>query len=480
MTSFDTPILVIGAGPAGISAALEVARHGVCVTVLDEGKKPGGQIFRQSPDGFKVKEASLDSKLLDKHYFTGKKLMAQLGDMGELIRVIQDALVWGIFPGNQVLFARDGKTHSVTFQKLILAEGAFERSLPFPGWTLPGIYTAGGAQTLLHTYQVAPGSRVLLSGTGPIQLVLANRLIQAGVEVVAVLEAASLIDSIQHTKLSLFPSAIRQFGLVKEGLGYLKGIYDKKIPLLRSHAIIEARGTNRVTSALYAKLDSNWKPLPGTEQEVHVDAVCLGYGFISSTRLSHICGCRHEYDRTLGCYVPQHDQYMESSVGGVFVAGDSAGVAGHLVAIDEGRLAAIRACSQLDAVSQKVEKACASPIFKRLKSLRAFEDTLNEVCAIRPGLYHRITDETIVCRCEEITAGEVRNTVSFNRNVDVNELKKITRAGMGFCQGRSCGSTISALVALEKKIPIEEMGFITYQEPAKPMRWGEMVMEDDH
>lgn len=477
MSSSDAQILIIGAGPAGISAALEAVNNKVQVTVLDEGKKIGGQIFRQVPDGFGINENKLDSKLLDKHYFSGKKLISQLDNSRNGVKVIQDATAWGILPGNEVLYTKDGKTHSIKYKKLILAEGAYERSLPFPGWTLPGVYLTGGAQSLLTTYQVAPGSKVLLSGTGPIQLVMANNLIRAGVEVVAVLEAASILDSVSNAKISLLSSAIRQMGLIKEGIQYLKGIYDKKIPFLRSHAIIEARGTDRVTSAVYAKLDSNWKPIPGTEKEVQIDAVCVGYGFISSTRLSRLCGCEHEYDRILGCYIPKHDEYMESSVSGVFVAGDSAGVAGHIVAIEEGRLAAIRACCQLDAVNRQTEKRLTDPIFKKLKSLRAFEDMLNKACSIKPGLYSRITDETIICRCEEITAGEIRNTVSINRNIDVNEIKKITRAGMGFCQGRSCSATIAALIALEKNIPVEEMGFITYQEPAKPIRWGEMVID---
>lgn len=475
MYSSDEQIVIIGAGPAGISAALEAVQNNVHVTILDEGEKAGGQIFRQSPEGFEVHEDSLDRKLLDKHYFTGKKLVNKLDNATPNLDIVQNALVWGIFPEKEVLFTKDGKTHSIKCKKLILAEGAYERSIPFPGWTLPGVYTTGGAQTLLKTYRVAPGNKVLLSGTGPIQLALANNLIRAGVEVVAVLEAASILGSIKKTKLNVLPSTIGQYSLIKEGIGYLKGIYNKKIPLLRSHAIIEARGTDRVSSAIYAQLDSNWKPIPGTEKEVDVDAVCIGYGFISSTRLSHICGCQHEYSRTLGCYIPAHDQYMESSISDIFVAGDSAGVAGHLVAIEEGRLAAIRACCQLNALSPQVAKRRSASIFKKLKGLRIFEDTLNEVCSIRPGLYNRITDETIVCRCEEITAGELRNTISINRNVDVNELKKITRAGMGFCQGRSCGATIAALVALEKNIPIEEMGYLTYQEPVKPIRWGEMV-----
>jgi thioredoxin reductase len=477
MANYDTQTVIIGAGPAGISAALEAAKNGVQVTLIDEGKKIGGQFYKQFPDGFSVDKNYLDKKFLDKNYFEGKKFIDQVKDASKNIKIIENALVWGIYPDNEVVFIKDNKSNSIKCKKLILAEGAYERSIPFPGWTLPGVYTTGGAQTILHTYRVVPGSKVLLSGTGPIQLVLANNLIRAGVEVVAVLESASVIDSFKNMKLKYIPSVVRQFDLIKDGLSYLNGIRKKTIPYLRSHAVIEARGTNKVNSAIYAQLDSNWKPIPGTEKEVFVDAICLGYGFISSTRLSHISGCEHEYDRTLGCFIPKHDNYMESSVSGVFVAGDSAGVAGHLVAIEEGHLAGIRACRQLDTINQKEEQRLTAPIFKKLKSLRCFEAALNEACAIRAGLYHRITDDTIVCRCEEITAGEIRNTVSFNRNIDVNELKKITRAGMGFCQGRSCGATIAALVALEKNIPIEEMGFINYQEPAKPIRWGDMVAE---
>lgn len=477
MGTLDTQIAVIGGGPAGIAAALEVAKSGVHVTLLEEGKKLGGQIYKQFPDGFTIDESCLDERCLDKNYFEGKQFINQIKNLSPNITIIENALVWGIFPEKEIVFIKNNKSNSLKCKKLILAEGAYERSIPFPGWTLPGVYTTGGAQTLLQTYRVLPGSKVLLSGTGPIQLVLANQLVRAGVEVVAVLESASILDSVLKMKMKYMPSAIRQFDLIKDGIKYLKDLRKAKVPFLRSHAIIEVHGTDEVNTAIYAKLNSNWEPIPGTEKEVVVDAVCLGYGFISSTRLSNLSGCEHRYDSTLCCWIPKHNKHMETSVDGVFVAGDSAGVAGHLVAIEEGRLAGIRASRQLDAITQQEENRRISSILKKLKGLRGFEGVLNEACAIRPGLYSRITDDTTICRCEEVTAGEIRNISSFDRDIDLNEIKKITRAGMGYCQGRTCMSTIAAMVSIEKKIPIEEMGYLNYQEPTKPIRLGEMIRE---
>ena len=393
------------------------------------------------------------------------------------ITIIENALVWGIFPEKEIVFAKNNKSTSLKCKKLILSEGTYERPMPFPGWTLPGVYAAGGAQQLLQKFRVLPGSRVLLSGTGPFQLVVANQLIRAGVEVVAVLESASILNSFLKMRMKYIPSALRQFGLIKDGIVYLNGVRKAKVPYLRSHAIIEARGTDEVNTVIYAKLNGNWEPITGTEKEVVVDAVCLGYGFISSTRLSHLAGCKHSYDSILGCWIPKHNKHMETSVDGVFVAGDSAGVAGHLVAIEEGRLAGIRASFQLQAITQQEEKHRTSSIFKKLKSLRVFEGLLNEACAIRPGLYSRITDSTTLCRCEEITAGEIRKIKSLDRDIDLNEIKKITRAGMGYCQGRMCMSTIAAITSIDKKIQIENLGYFNYQEPTKPMRLGEMLRE---
>ena len=463
MNNVDVDICIIGGGPAGMTAALEAVKIGIPVLLIDERTALGGQIFRQFPYGFQINEDQLDKKYLDKDYLDGQKFIKEIDAYKDKFEILSDSLVWGIFPEREIAYIRDEKNKTFTCKKLILAEGVYERPLPFPGWTLPGVISAGGAQSLVKTQRVLPGKKILLSGTGPLQLVLANQLISAGAEVVAVLEASSTMGFKHLTKLW------KNLSLVKEGLGYLNNLRKAGVPFLRAHAIVEASGEESVSGAKYAQLDKNWAPIAGTEKEVEIDTICVGYGFISSTRLSHYCGCDHRYDSMLRSWVPNYNEDMETSVDGIFVAGDCAGVAGHLVAIEEGRIAGIRASQQLGAIPKKEADERSAPIYKKLKSLRDFEAALNEMTAIRPGLFSRIRDDTLVCRCEEITAGDIKKCIPSDAHVDLNEIKRMTRAGMGDCQGRMCASIIAEIACQETELTIEQLGTITYRPPAKPI-----------
>lgn len=464
MAGIDTQLVIVGSGPAGMAAAMEAAKNGVRVTLLDEGQKMGGQIYRQFPDGFQVNENQLDKKYLDKYFFEGKEFIERFYQYSKNIKIMENVFVWGIFPGREVGFIYKNKNGSLKCQMLILAEGAYERPMPFPGWTLPGVITAGGLQTLLKTQRVLSGRRILLSGTGPMQWVLASQLMRVGAEIVAVLESCSLL------KLKYLLTFWGQRSLVKEGLLYLNNLRKAGVPFLKSHAVIEARGREEVEKAIYSKVTRDAKPIPGTEKEVDVDTICLGYGFISSSHLAHLCGCEHRYDQVLGCWVTKHNENMETSVEGVYVAGDCAGVAGHLVAQEEGRLAGIWASQKLGTVTQEEARQRSLPILKKLKKLCNFATALNKIFAIRPGLYSRITGDTFICRCEEITAGEIRNMISAHGDMDLNEIKRVTRVGMGNCQGRMCMPALAAIVSTEKEMPIEKLGHITYRAPVRPIR----------
>ena len=458
----EVELAIIGAGPAGICAAIEAAKANVPVTVIDENLKPGGQIYRQLADSFAV----IDKGKLGKDYTQGKELIRELECYRSKIELIENAPVWGIFADKEIAFLHDDKNEQLKPQKLILTEGAYDRPMPFPGWTLPGIFAAGGAQRMVKTERVLPGKRILLAGTGPLQLVLANQLLQAGAEVVSVLEAASVMAVGKY-----LPRFWGQWELLGDGLRYLWGLRSHNIPYLMSHAIIEARGEEEVKEAVYARVDRNGKPKPGTEKTVKVDTICLGYGLIPSARLSRLCGCEHNYDPWLGAWIPCHDENMETSLPGVFVAGDGAGIGGALVAMEEGRLAAIKACQQLGCITEEEAQRRSLPVFKKLRGLRRFESALNEIFSIRKGLFTRITDDTIICRCEEVTAGEIRQIIADGAS-GIPEIKRLTRAGMGNCQGRMCESTIAEMISMETKQPVEKMGWFSPRPPVKPYPLG--------
>ncbi len=464
----EIELAIIGAGPAGICAAIEAAKFNVPVTVIDENLKPGGQIYRQLTVPFAV----TDENKLGKDYIQGAKLIRELEHYRQKIELLEDVPVWGIFADKEIVFLHEGKNEGLKPQRLILAEGAYDRPMPFPGWTLPGVFTAGGALRMVKTEKVLPGKRILLAGVGPLQLVLANQLLQAGAEVVSVLEVASAMVVGKY-----LPRFWGQWELIGDGLRYLWGLRSHNIPYLMSHAIIQARGEEEVKEAIYARVDKDGKPIPGTEKTVEVDTICTGYGLIPSTRLSRLCGCEHKYEPCLGAWVPCHDENMETSLPGVFVAGDGAGIAGALVARDEGRLAAIKACQQLGYITREEAQHHSLQILKKLRGLRRFEFALNEIFSIRGGLFTRITDDTIVCRCEEVTAREIRQIIA-NGVTGINNIKKLTRAGMGNCQGRMCESTIAQMVSIETKRPVEEMGWFSPRPPVKPIPLGILAAED--
>ena len=463
----EVELAIIGAGPAGICAAIEAAKSNVPVTVIDENLKPGGQIYRQFTDAFAI----TDENRLGKDYIQGEKLIAELERYRQRIELLENALVWGIFADKTIALLHKDKLEELKPQKLIIAEGAYDRPMPFPGWTLPGVFTAGAALRILKTERVLPGRRILLTGTGPLQLVLATQLVKAGAKVIAVLEAAPAMA------IKYLPRFWGQWELIKDGLYDLWQLRRGKIPYLISHAIVEARGEEEVKDAVYAKVDKDGKHISGTEKIVEVDTICLGYGLIPSTRLSRLCGCEHKYEPCLGAWVPCHDENMETSLPGVFVAGDCAEIGGALVAMEEGRLAAIKACQQLGYITQEEAQQRSLPMFKKLKGLRRFESALNEIFSMRRGLFTRITDDTVICRCEEITAGEIRRVIVDGAR-DIQEIKRLTRAGMGNCQGRMCESTIAQMISMETKRPVEEVGWFTSRSPIKPFSLGILATED--
>jgi len=461
----EVELAIVGAGPAGMAAAIEAAKSGVKITLIDENPKPGGQIYQQLPGSFSIR----DINQMGKDYVQGQKLLEKIDKYGSNIDFLEGAVVWGAFEDRTLEIVYQEKNQTLKPQKLILAEGALERPMPFPGWTLPGVYAAGGVQRMVKTQRVLPGKRFILTGTGPLQLVVANQLIRAGAEVAGVLEAGSAEGWWKHLS-----KIWGQWELVKDGLRYLNELRKAKVPFLSPYGIVEAHGNDHVTGATYAKLDKDWKPIAGTEKVLELDTICVGYGFIPSIRLSELLGCKHRYHHNLGGWISEHDIYMETSVPGVFVAGDGAGVAGSMVAIEEGRLCSMRACNQLGRIKESELERLSSPIFKKLKEMRKFRTALDELSAIRPGWFTRIRDDTIICRCEEVTASEIRKRIAEGAT-NVNEIKFFSRAGMGHCQGRMCESSLQALLTLETNRPIEEVGRLTSRPPIRPIPSGQLL-----
>jgi NADPH-dependent 2,4-dienoyl-CoA reductase/sulfur reductase-like enzyme len=460
---FET--LIIGLGPAGMAAAIELARQGVQVAVVDENPEPGGQIYRQPPSEFVIE----DKRFLGVRYRVGQDIIAQFNRLSDKMTIFSETAAWGFFEGNTMALAHKDYLERVDADKLILCEGAMERSIPFPGWTLPGIMTAGGLQKMIKYQRLLPGKRFVLSGAGPLQLSVAASLVKEGAEVVALCEATRAKDS-----LRLVFEIIRQKRLFKEAVSYLFPILKKSVPIFRPYAVISASGDNRVREVTIARLDGNRMPIAGTERIFEADTVGLGYGFLPVARLARLCGCVHVYDPVLKSWKPKTDMFMQTSVANIYTAGDSSGVDGADLAEVEGRIAGIHAAAELGKMARDERDRRLKSLFHERKRIKRYSQVLNRVFSPHSGLFSLMAYDTIVCRCERITAKEVVAGIQKGTR-NINEIKK-TRVCMGPCQGRTCESIVTELM-LQKGIPIEDIGHMTIRPPIIPMPGS--VFEED-
>ena len=349
------PLVIVGGGPAGMAAAIEAARAGVSCTLIDEAPQLGGQIYRQPPREFDVREP----QSCGKDFTRGERLREAFHEIEGRVEVLSGTSVLGVWGGREILYASERGCDRVIAERLILSSGAYDRPVPFPGWTLPGVMTAGGAQVLVKTMRIRPGQRALVTGTGPLLLVVANQLHEAGVEVVAVLEAG---------RVSRLPRAIPkvwgEWGLLKDAWDSWRGLRHAAIPLLFNHTIFEAHGQGEVTGASFGPVDpARLATAQDKAQKADVDLVVAGFGFVPNTELTELAGCRHRYVHEVGGWVPERDALMQTTVPGVFAVGDGAGVAGALVAVEEGRVAGVTAADQLRGPHRRGSgaPACRSP-----------------------------------------------------------------------------------------------------------------------
>jgi len=451
-------LVIIGGGPAGLAAAIEARRTGVQTTIVDERATLGGQIYKQLPRAFKIHEP----RHLGKDYVAGRKLIEEVEASGVEIRL--NTVAWGIWDKSIAIYQEGTDAGVLHATQIILATGAYDRPVVFPGWTLPGVMTAGGAQSLIKTQRVLPGRRILMAGSGPLVLAFSAQLHQYGANVAAVLEAAPLPGLPVIAKL--LAAAPGNLNLLRDGLGYIAYLRAKRIPFLHSHVIVRAEGREEVERAVIAKVGRDWCPIPGTERTIDVDTICLGYGFFPSVELGLLCGCQHTYDEGLGGHVPVRDEAMRSTVPGVLIAGDGSGVAGSAVAIEEGRIAGITAALELGHLSEAEASRRAGPARTRLATLERFRAALTSAYPVGPGIYELCTPETVVCRCEEVTAAEITANI-LPGSADPNSVKNLTRAGMGQCQGRNCSRQVASLVARTAGKSIPEVPMFTPRPPAK-------------
>ena len=322
----EREIVVVGAGPAGLSAALEAARTGARVLLVDENSKPGGQLFKQFHKFFGSKDHQAGVRGID----IGTQLLKDAEDLD--IEVWLDAEVCGIFNQSDVWIVRNREhTVNVRAKRIILATGAVENAVNFPGWTLPGVMGAGAAQTMINLHRVLPGERFLMIGSGNVGVIVSYQLLQAGGDVKAVVEAAPRLGG-----YGVHTAKVRRAG----------------VPFYTSHTVLEARGTDHVESATIVQLDESWKPIAGTEKDLDVDTICIAAGLTPLVELAFAAGCAPVYSPLLGGMVPLHDRSMRTSIPSIYIAGDISGVEEASTAMEEGRMAGLCAAHSLGYVDE--------------------------------------------------------------------------------------------------------------------------------
>ncbi len=443
-------LVVIGGGPAGLAAAALAARAGLSTVLFDENPGVGGQIYRaiaSSP----VK----DRAILGEDYWAGAELAAEASASGASI--VTGATVWSLDPSRLVGVSIAGKARLIQAGRVIIATGSLERPFPIPGWTLPGVMSAGGAQTLLKAQGLVPGGRSVMAGGGPLLWLLAAQILRAGGKIDAILDTTPRVNW------------LRAFGHLPDFV--LSPYFSKGLKLLREVRArvrvirvdrLEAVGDDKLREVVFGAGDA--------ERRMPADLLLLHQGVVPNVNLATAAGVAHAWNERQLCFEPVLDEDFNSSVADIAVAGDGAGIAGGTAAAERGRIAAIAAVRALKPEAAVPDLQTIRQKLQREAMGRAFLDALN-----RPAVsFRQPQGDTIVCRCEEVTAKQVRDTADLGCE-GPNQMKAFLRCGMGPCQGRLCGLTVTELIAAQRGTTPAEVGYYRLRPPVKPITLSELA-----
>ena len=467
-TPFD--VAVVGAGPAGLAAAIAAAEHGRRVVAIDAGAQLGGQYWRH-PDESAPHGAESDGQH-DWQLFTGlRERFERLRASGGITHY-PETQVWFVesSPGaarRLHLVAVTGdepaeRPGRISASTLILCPGAYDRQLPIPGWDLPGVMAAGGVQALLKAHRTLAGRRAVVAGTGPFLLSVAVQLAEAGADVVAVCEANRLRGWVRHGR-----SVAGVPGKLLEGAGYAVALTRHRVRYRPRTAVtcIEPDGSGaRVGAVRLSRLNGHGHPV-GDVERIEVDLVALGWGFTPSLELIAAVGAqtRIDLDQSLVAVV---DKRQRSTAPGVYVAGEATGVGGALLAVAEGELAGLDATGAGEGLDR---------LHRRIRRLRAFARAMHLAHPVPARWSDWLTDDTTICRCEEVRYAAVRRACDELGAADFRSVKLLARPGMGWCQGRVCGYATARLAVDGRPLTAEDLGPIVKQSLCAPIPLGRLA-----
>ncbi len=445
--------VIVGAGPAGAAAALALAEAGVPVTLFDDNAAAGGQVFRTNPAGLPWRGPGADER--------GAELRARLA-AATLVDHRPGHEVVGIHPG-LALWVRGagGQVAEVRPRAVLVAGGAVEVAVPVPGWQRPGVFGLGGLQLLLKGARTVPDGPVVLAGAGPLLYLLAAQFAAAGVPVAAVVDAAPRPGPGIVAGMATAP------GLLARGIGFRARLARAGVRVMTGHMVVAVEGdADGIAAVEVAPVDADWRPVEGARARIAARVLGMGFGVRPNIELTRLAGADHAWDAALGGWYPVRDAQLETTVPGLYAAGDGAGVLGVDNALAEGRIAAAAIAGRLGAGDHALLGWRADAARSRRGRQALFRQALAEWSALRPGAFAAATAGTIVCRCEDVTAGELRAAVAAGYR-EMGPLKMCTRAGMGLCQGRVCTTAVQHILADEAGI---EAGLVTPPTSRVPLR----------
>ncbi|KXF75883.1 FAD/NAD(P)-binding oxidoreductase [Paramesorhizobium deserti] len=440
--------LIVGAGPAGVRAAGALVAAGLRPLVVDEAPACGGQIYRQRL----VDDGRSTRSLYGSEAPKAERLHRDFAAFEGRIDYWPQALVWSLGDG-EAHVALAGRNRKVAYDGLILATGASDRVLPVPGWTLPGVFTLGGAQIALKSQGCAIGSRVVFAGAGPLLYLVAWQYMKAGVNVAAVLDATPLM-----AKRHLLRGLALEPAIILRGMRFAAELRLRGVAIHYAVEDFAIVGETRVTGV-------RWRQ-GGHERSLVCDSVGYGLALRSETQLADLAGCRFTFNERDRAMLPERDISGRSSVVGVYLAGDGAGIAG----ADAAELAGERAAlALLEDRGLPYPPVRALDLERKLTRISRFRDVLEAAFPYPAHWAKRVADDTLICRCEEVTAGTLRQSVRDFAVDEINRLKAVSRIGMGRCQGRFCGASAAEILAAETGRGIDAVGRLRAQPPVKPL-----------
>ena len=446
-------VAVIGAGPAGLAAASLCARARMSTVLFDEQATPGGQIYRGI-----TRSPHTDRSILGPDYWAGEKIVREFVASGA--QYVPSATVWSLTAEREIGVSVGGGSRILGARHVVIATGALERPFPIPGWTLPGVMTAGAAQTLLKASGIVPQGRTVIAGAGPLLWLLAWQLLNAGASIDAILDTTAR-ESRARARM-LLPSFLLSPYLLK-GLKLLREVR-KRVRVVADVIALEARGEGRVQSVAFRTHGA------ASDIDLAVDNLLLHQGVVPNVNLAMSVGIEHRWNDEQLCFEPVLDPSGATSVPGIYIAGDGGGIAGAQAAAWRGVRSAAEIVRTVHPQAAQTAARAARTTLAHFARGRRFLDLHYQPA---PQFRHASGD-TIVCRCEEVTARQVTETVALGCS-GPNQMKSFLRCGMGPCQGRLCGLTVTELIARERGLPPQEVGYYRLRPPVKPITVAELA-----